>query len=125
LGGDVIIADHQRTTIASADIIASEFAQHFHSRKLFFATNVNGVYKKFPTRNHESPLCLIQKKELQAMCVKNKTKKSSLDVTGSMIGKLHSLLPLRNCIVTIFNGLLSNTLEKVLHGEMLGTRITL
>ena len=125
LGGDVIIADHQHTTIASADAIASELAQHFHSRKLFFATDVNGVYEKFPTRTCESPLRLISKKKLQAMCVKNKAKKSSLDVTGAMAGKLHSLLPLRNCTVTIFNGILPNTLEKALCGETLGTRIIL
>ena len=68
---------------------------------------------------------LILKKELLALCSTNQIKKSPLDVTGSMMGKLQALLPLRKCTVTIFNGLLPNTLTKVLHGEKLGTCITL
>lgn len=124
-GGDVVIADHHHTAIASADALASELVKHFHSRRLFFATDVSGVYKRFPARAHERPPQAISRKELQAMTASQTIKNTAHDVTGAMTGKLRSLLPLRNCTVTIFNGLLPNTLARVLRGEMLGTRITL
>ena len=126
LGGDVIVADHRRTVIASADWLASKLARHFHSRKLLFATDVSGVYKKFPARTHERPLPVILRKELKALVASSQTTRDdSIDVTGAMAGKLRSLLPLRNCTVIIFNGLLRNVLAGVLRGEMHGTRITL
>jgi len=124
-GGDVIIADRRRTAIVSADTLASELVQHFRSQKLLFATDVNGVYKRFPAQNHEKPLSVISRKELQVMTTSHVVKKIALDVTGAMAGKLRALLPLRNCTVTIFNGLFPNTLTKVLRDEMLGTRIVL
>ncbi len=124
-GGDVVIADHCRTAIASADALAVELIRHFHSRKLLFATDVNGVYERFPPRAHERPLQVILRKELQAMTSSQTVKNTALDVTGAMAGKLKSLLPLRNCTITICNGSLPNTLARVLRGEKIGTRITL
>lgn len=124
-GGDVIIADHRRTAIASADALASELVRHFHSQKLLFATDVSGVYKRFPARAHEQPISVISRKELQAMTASHTVKKTAFDVTGAMAGKLRALLSLRNCTVTIFNGLLPNALVGVLQGETLGTRIVL
>jgi isopentenyl phosphate kinase len=125
LGGDVIIADRRRTVIASADRLATEFARHFHSRRILFATDVNGVYEKFPGKAGERPLPLIRRKDLEHMTVLSQVKNNSRDVTGAMRGKLRSLLPLRNCTVTIFNGLLPNTLAEVLRGKRLGTSIVL
>jgi len=125
LGGDVIIADHCRTVIASADRLASELAMHFHSRRLLFATDINGVYKKLPARARERPLRMILRKELLAMVASRTVKDGAFDVTGAMVEKLRSLLPLRNCTVIIFNGLLPNMFVRALRGEMHGTRIAL
>ncbi len=125
-GGDVIVDDHHRTVIASADALASELVKHFHSRRLLFATDVNGVYEKFPAQAHEQPLSIITRKELQAIVASSQPLKGNAhDVTGTMMGKLRSLLPLRNCTITIFNGLLPNTLAKVLRGEKEGTSVVL
>lgn len=124
-GGDVIIADRRRTAIVSADALASELARHFRSRKILFATDVSGVYERFPARAHERPLSVILRKDLRVMTASETIKNSALDVTGAMMGKLHSLLPLRNCTVTIFSGLVPNALTKVLRGEKLGTSIAL
>ena len=124
-GGAVLIADHRRTVIVSADALASELVRHFHSRKLLFATDVDGVYKKFPARAGEQPLSMISRNELRMMVASNTSKESARDVTGAMVGKLRSLLPLRNCAVTIFSGLLPNVLASVLRDEPQGTRITL
>lgn len=122
-GGDVIIADRQRTAIVSADALAAELVRHFRSRHLLFATDVNGVYEKFPPRAHEQPLKVISRKDLQKMTAAQIIKKTTRDVTGAMAGKLGALLPLRNCTVTIFNGLLQNTLAQALRGEAVGTSI--
>ena len=125
LGGDVIIADGCRTVILSADRLAAEFARHFKSRRLFFATDVDGVYKKFPPRFKESPLNSIRREDLRNTVKVQTSKETTLDVTGAMAGKLRALLPLRNCTVTIFSGLVPDVLAKVLRGESHGTRIVL
>lgn len=124
-GGDVVIADRRRTVIASADRLAAELARHFRSHNILFATDVDGVYKKFPARANELPLSVILRKELKVMAAKKIAGKNSLDVTGAMGGKLRALLSLRNCTVTIFNGLCRGVLCKVLRGEAQGTRIVL
>lgn len=125
LGGDVIIADHDHTVIVSADQLASDFVRHFQSRTLLFATDVDGVYTRFPPRAHERPLSVILRKELQAMGASRAVRDSVHDVTGAMAGKLRSLLPLRQCTVTIFNGLRPKVLASVLRGESQGTCVTL
>jgi isopentenyl phosphate kinase len=125
LGGDVIIADHHHTAIVSADRLASEFVRHFHSRKLLFATDVSGVYKKFPARAHEHPIPTMGRKELSEVIALQSNKNSNRDVTGAMGGKLRALLSLRNCSIIIFNGLDRGALGRVLHGESEGTCITL
>ena len=125
LGGDVILADHRRTAIASADRLASELVRHFHSRRLLFATDVNGVYKRFPPRAKESPLDIIRRGELRDAAKAQTSERTALDVTGAMAGKLRSLLSLRNCEVNIFSGLIPGVLRNVLRGEMHGTRVVL
>jgi len=117
LGGDVIIADHHHTAIVSADRLASELARHFHSRKLLFATDVSGVYKKFPAQAHEHPIPIMGREELSNMVASQSTKDSKRDVTGAMGGKLRALLSLRNCAVIIFNGLERDALTHVLRGD--------
>ena len=121
----MVLADRRHTAIASADALASELVRHFHSKNILFATDVNGVYKRFPARVHEQPIPVISRKELRSMVASQTIKKTTLDVTGAMAGKLRSLLPLRNCTITVFNGLLPNALAGVLQGETLGTRIIL
>lgn len=125
-GGDVIIADRRRTAIVSADALASELTRHFNGRRMLFATDVSGVYKQFPARVSERPLSVIPRNELHAMVASHAIKEEAHDVTGAMMGKLRSLLLLRDCTVTIFSGLIPGVLASVLHdGEIHGTRITL
>ena len=125
LGGDVIIADRRHTVIVSADRLAAKFVRHFHSRKLLFATDVNGVYKKFPVQTRERPLNVISRKELKNILITQAVQNNALDVTGAMVGKLRALLSLRKCTVFIFNGLRRGVLTKVLHDGAQGTRIVL
>ncbi len=124
LGGDVMLTDQHRTAIVSADQLATELARHFHSHKILFATDVDGVYEKFPPRGDEQPLSEISRAELRTMRVSRATQKGA-DVTGAMGGKLQSLLPLRQTEVIIFNGLKRGTLAEVLRGKKRGTRISL
>lgn len=125
LGGDVVIADRRQTAIASADTLASALAKHFHSRKLLFATDVGGVYKRYPPQVGEKPLPVIHRETLRGMTLSRSSSSRAHDVTGAMAGKLRALLSLRNCEVIVFSGLIPGVLASVLRGESHGTRIRL
>ena len=124
LGGDGVIADGRRIEIASADRLAVTLARHFHSHKVFFATDVDGVYKTFPPKKEERPLRTITRKSLGAFS-QTSAKGNARDVTGAMGGKLRALFALRACTVTIFNGLTPGALGEVLRDKQHGTRIEL
>ena len=124
LGGDVVFADSRRTVIASADELAAVLGSLFHVRKVLFATNVDGVYKRFPPRTGERPLQKIDRGGLRGATA-SRGGNNAHDVTGAMVGKLKALLPLRNCEALIFNALRSGVLNSVLRGEYRGTTVVL
>mgnify|MGYP001585179995 CR=1 FL=1 len=125
LGGDVVIADRRQTAIASADTLASALAKHFHSRRLLFATDVDGVYEHFPPRAGERPLSVIRRRALRALAAPRAVSRRARDVTGAMGGKIRSLLSLRSCEVLVFSGLTPGALAGALRGKRPGTRIVL
>jgi len=124
-GGDVVIADGRRTAIASADTLAAALAAHFRARRILFATDVGGVYRRFPPRRGERAFPVVHRKELQGMLKKRASDDSPLDVTGAMMGKLRALLPLRNCTVVIFDATKAGSLAEVLRNRKRGTIVAL
>lgn len=122
LGGDVVI-ERGRSVIASADALAVALAKRFHARKIFFATDVAGIYERFPIRQGARPLRMADRATIRRIASSN-TSRNQYDVTGDMGGKLASLSPLRNCEVTIFNGLTPGAFARALKKKT-GTRIVL
>jgi isopentenyl phosphate kinase len=123
LGGDVVIDSGKRSAIASADALAVVIAKRFHARRVLFASDVAGVYERFPPLPGTRPRIRLDRSMARSIG-QVKGKRSGFDVTGGMSGKLRSLLPLRNCEVTIFNGLVPGALARALKGRA-GTRIRL
>lgn len=124
LGGDIVIADRKRTVISSADALAVALATHFRDTELLFATDVDGVYKRFPPPRSARPIAHISRAELGAF-TRQPTPIAERDVTGGMIGKLKALSKLRNTEVVIFNGTTPKNFRATLNGEHIGTVVHL
>lgn len=126
LGGDVVFSD-KRTAIASADTLAARLAQKFKKTRLFFATDVDGVYATFPPRIHERPVALLDldRVTLKKLLKRSRTKNEGTDVTGAMQGKLRALLDVHNVTTMIFNGNTRGVIADVLSGKRKGTQIRL
>lgn len=124
LGGDIVI-NNNKTHIGSADILAVQLAKHFPKAKLLFATDIGGVYKKFPPLAPSKPLVRITRTQLQKLILEDKTTITPYDVTGAMIGKLKALLALRKRTAVIFNGLNPQVFSDILRGKIRGTTIQL
>ncbi len=125
LGGDVVISDHTRTAIASADALAVELAKTLGNGRLLFASDTDGVYETFPPKKGEKPLKHLDRSSLKKILTGMHSKHSRTDVTGAMPGKLRALLNTRGTTATIFNGNTPGVVAEVLSGKKRGTEITL
>lgn len=124
-GGDVVLDEKGNTAIASADQLAVLLAQTFLRTRLLFATDVDGVYRQFPPKKGELPVQHLTRSELRLIIDTGTEEHSRFDVTGSMIGKLRSLLPLHNKRVVIFNGNDPHMLGRAVRGKKIGTTVQL
>jgi isopentenyl phosphate kinase len=126
LGGDITITADNHVKIASADLLATVLARRFKSKRIFFATDVDGVFASFPPQKTDEPLAHISKEELEKLIFKvSGEADKKTDVTGSMVGKLRALLPLQKVDVWVLNGLRHGNLGKALEGEPVGTVVRL
>ena len=125
IGGDVVFAEGKRSAIASADAIAVTLAKKHSGARLFFATDIDGVFKTFPPLAHEMPISTLDRKAAVALLGMRRIKQTSTDVTGAMAGKLRALLGLRKTMAMIFNGTKPQAFADVLSGKKRGTQVTL
>ncbi len=123
LGGDVVIAEGRQTAIASADALAAALAMRFRRRRILFATDVDGVYPRFPPRRGERPLRLINRRLLRRLTAALKAGQIPRDVTGAMGGKLRAIAALESCSVEIFNGTVPGAITDVFRKKRRGTVI--
>lgn len=124
-GGDVILDEHEKTAIASADDLAVHVAQKIPHARILFASDVDGVYRTFPPEGGERPATRLTRKELSAIISSGTEKHTRIDVTGAMNGKLRALLPMRRHVVVIFNGQKVHDLRCALRGTTIGTTVVL
>lgn len=124
LGGDVVCAG-KRTAIASADALAVELSKKMKKTLLYFATDVDGVYAKFPPRKNERPLPALDRTAVRDFLTVRRSKITRTDVTGAMPGKLRALLGAKNTTAMIFNGKRHNSIADALSGKNKGTKVVL
>jgi len=122
-GGDVVVSDNRNVGIASADALMVTLAHHIPHTRLLFATDVDGVYEKFPPSLNATPISKLTRAQIQKLVLKSKEKIHSKDVTGGMIGKLKTLLSLKGRTAVIFNGRTPNLLFGALQGDACGTTV--
>ena len=123
LGGDVGFTEKKQAVVISADKLAVMLAKAFPNSKIIFATDVDGVFEKFPPPNNAQPFSVLYSKKIKNILKKMNEQKNGYDTTGSMAGKLRALLSLRKKEVIIFNGLKQGNLTKALTGQQVGTRL--
>lgn len=120
LGGDVIISDEGSTEIVSADDLAVTFARFLKSRRIIFATDVDGVFRD---RRDRTPVRSLSRTGLVKFARRLVQSQSPTDVTGGMIGKLQKLAQLRGVTVSVINGQKPGLLQRALSGRQVGTTI--
>ena len=125
LGGDVVLADKKKTAIASADNLAVELSKKIKGVRLLFATDVDGVYQKFPPRVQERPFSTLDRGAVKKFLKARYSKITRTDVTGAMPGKLRALLAARGTTAVVFNGNARGSLADALSGKKQGTKVML
>jgi isopentenyl phosphate kinase len=119
LYGEMVFDTKLGMSICSGDAIAPYLAEKLTVNKIFFATDVDGIFDRDPHMHKNASLL----KEIDLMNIKKNaklTKSHNVDVTGGLEGKIASLNSdsansLR--VVEIFNGLLSENFKRAISGE--------
>lgn len=125
LGGDMGLTQKNQAIVVSADRLAVLLGQALPNSRIIFATNVNGVFEKFPPPDEKSPLLFLSRKNLKQLLEKMTEQKNKYDTTGGMVGKLRTLLSLQGREVIILNGLQPGALFKALSEKPVGTLLKL
>ena len=118
LHGDVVVDRKLGFTILSGDQLAARLAIDLKAEKIVLATDVDGVYTSNPKTNPNakmiSQLSLSSIKETLRM----EKDVSTMDVTGTMVGKLKEMVPAVNFGVKVFlvNALKNGRIYKALKG---------
>ncbi|MBI2011210.1 isopentenyl phosphate kinase family protein [Candidatus Daviesbacteria bacterium] len=124
LYGDVVLDNKWGCSILSGDTIVSYLAKKLKAKKVIFLSDVDGIYDCDPKKNpHAKLIPLINnqnfKKVLAGITSTNKD-----DVTDEMRGKILSIKNnLAGAKVIIINGFKQISLDLVVDGHQLGTRL--
>lgn len=120
LYGDIVFDVSNKFSILSGDTIAPYIAQTLNFNLLLYATNVNGVYRRFPPRGKKDLIHELYVKDLTEKSLRKAIMKGIIDVTGGMMNKLLEIkkwVRKRDLKIILFNALRKNYLYSLLKGE--------
>lgn len=121
LHGDVVIDEDTQFSICSGDQIVTYISNKLPTRRVFFLTDVEGVFTEDPKSNQNATLIRsLKKREMSKL--RFSTKNTQIDVTGLMEGKLREVAKVK-VPVLIFNGNKEGNLLRALRGDFPGTLI--
>ncbi len=121
LYGEMVFDEDLKMTVCSGDIIAPYLSKKMQARKIFFASDINGIYDKDPYLHKNARL--IENLDLAEIFKNNKIKISeshNIDVTGGLLGKIRNLDFKQGTslqCVEIFNGLKEENYSYILLGN--------
>ena len=121
LYGEMVFDEDLGMSPCSGDAIASLLARKFGAQKIFFASDIAGIFDKDPHLHADAKL--IEKINLSKIWKDDKIKitgSHSVDVTGGLLGKIKSLdLKHKDSLksVEIFNGLNEKNYSDILLGN--------
>ncbi|MFZ2226401.1 MAG: isopentenyl phosphate kinase [Candidatus Moraniibacteriota bacterium] len=121
LYGDMVFADTLGMSACSGDDIASFLTKKLGARKLFFASDIDGVFDRDPHLHRDAKL--LEKVLLRDILNDKKikiTQSHSTDITGGLWGKIKSLDLKHNDsleTIEIFNGMYEKNYAIIFSGK--------
>lgn len=119
LYGEMVLDRKLGMTICSGDAIAPYLAKKLGAQKMFFASDIDGVFNQDPHLHRNAKL--IKKIRLSDIEKKSKlTHSHSIDTTGGLLGKIKKIKEFKSSeikSVEIFNGLEPKNYKKALSGK--------
>lgn len=115
LYGDMVFDNKLGMSVCSGDAVAPYLAEKLKAEKIFFASDIDGIFTKDPHLHKDANLLeIIALNDIK----KNATLSGShnIDVTSGLLGKIKKLDILRNKMlksVEIFNGLRAENYTKI------------
>ena len=106
LHGDMVFDLSWGLSVCSGDVLLAKLAQHFKVSKVFFASDVDGIFSKDPHRFRNATLILTTTFEKLDQSAKL-TSSHNKDVTGGLAKKFTSLQGIKSLrSIYFFNGLI-------------------
>jgi isopentenyl phosphate kinase len=121
--GDVVLDSKRKFGICSGDQLMLALAKEFHPQLIVFCADVDGIYTADP--NLDKGAELIEEVDRSTLEAIPRTSRVA-DVTGSIYGKLESMLALAQLgkSTMVINGLVPGRLASALKGEKVkGSRV--
>lgn len=116
LYGEMVFDKKLGMTICSGDAITPYLARNLNARKIFFASDIDGIFDKDPHLNKNARL--IEKINLKKIKEKAELSGShNVDVTGGLLGKIEKIGSLKKTEIAIFNGLNPENYRKIILGQ--------
>jgi isopentenyl phosphate kinase len=123
--GDVVFDTHLGGTILSTEDIFSHLAEAFQPQRILLAGIEAGVWADYPACTELVQEITLKNWSSYAAALFGS---EATDVTGGMASKVQAMLELISLVpeleVQIFSGKLAGSLMDVLHGKIIGTRLT-
>ncbi len=115
--GDVVLDDKLRFCICSGDLLMLELSKALKAEKAIFAADVDGIFDSDPALNANARL--LEEVSEEDIASFEKTESVVDDVTGSMLGKLKTMLEISKSgtETIVLNGNIEGMLKKALIGE--------
>jgi len=126
LSGDVVTDTSWGGSICSGDAIAPYLAKKIETRKVLFASDVDGVFNQNPQKHKGAKLIPEINRRNFPKIIGLAKESLCADVTGGMKGKLLKIeRHYKKTKIMIFGGLRKNSVFEALSGKKLGTLIDL
>ncbi|MGC8680201.1 MAG: isopentenyl phosphate kinase [Candidatus Micrarchaeia archaeon] len=120
--GDVVIDKKKGVAIVSTEMVFRFLAIHMKPKKVFLATDVDGVFDKDPEKNSDAKLVkVIDKSNINKMMETANSSSKRIDVTGGMKNKVQYLYEISEktgAECYIFNGTKENAIKDMLSGRL-------
>lgn len=119
LYGEMAYDNDITLSVCSGDVIAPYLAKELGAKKVFFASDIDGIFDKDPYHNEDAELM----EQIDLSKIEENVSLSgshSVDVTGGLGGKIRSIRMLQGTSldsIEIFNGLKADNYRKIILGE--------
>lgn len=119
LYGEMVIDTELGMSVCSGDAIAPYLAEKLGAKRIFFASDIDGIFDRDP-HIHKNATLLREMAMADVNESARLTESHNTDVTGGLKGKMSGLIRNASCFlesIEIFNGFTADNFKKVLLDE--------